>query len=382
MNIKVMLLGEKNASARVLPFLRDEEISVVASVDSEPQVLDEINRTSPDVVLAVEASPMTLRACNQIYLLRPRSIPIMIADTEDVEVVQRLLEIGVHYVLPSSMDPNELVSEIKSAYANESNRIMSLASTGTASSKSKVIMLFGAADGIGKTTLAVNLAVCLAQRKNRVAVLDYDMQFGSVGYYLGVETRNTITELIQAQANPNVDTIRQYLSFHMSGVNFLAAPTNPEDAKVVSPNQAERIIAALRVYYDYIIIDTAAGFDDVNMACIDNASTILLVTGNDIPSLRNTRKSLSILKSFVDESKLKLVVGRDTGMSIRRDSIEQALSMMVWETVPEDARTALNAANQGVPLVSGRSRSKVAREIFKMADMLDSSSDKKRERQK
>jgi pilus assembly protein CpaE len=138
------------------------------------------------------------------------------------------------------------------------------------------------------------------------------MQFGDVSAYLGMEPKGTIVDLLQEQSNPNADTIRQFLALHVSGISFLPAPVSPEDAKAVSPSQADRIIAALRVYYDYVIVDTAPGFDDITTVCIDCSSQILLVTGNDIPSLRDTKKCLLILQALTEQEKIRLIVGCDT----------------------------------------------------------------------
>ncbi len=164
MRIKIMLLGSKDTCTKLQMYLRDDEIVIVGVVTNENQILDEISKTSPDLILITETTPMTLRACHQIYLLRPRSIPIVLSDSEDKELIQKIIQSGVHYILPVQIEAIELIAELKGIYSNESNRILTLENSGTASNKSKVLMVFGAKDGVGKTTLAVNLAIKLAQR--------------------------------------------------------------------------------------------------------------------------------------------------------------------------------------------------------------------------
>jgi pilus assembly protein CpaE len=371
MKIKVLLLGKKEACTQVQLALRDEDISVAGSVSDENRVLDEISRTQPNLILVTEASPMALRACHQIYLLRPRCVPVMIADPGDHETAQKAMQAGIHYILPPGMDPIGFMTELKSIASNESNRIAAMENAGTSSNKSKVILVFGVKDGIGKSTLAVNLAVKLAEKKNKVVLLDYDLQFGDVATLLGQEPKNTILELIQEQSNPNADVIRQFLTLHVSGVSFLPAPHSPEYANMITAVQAERIVSALRVYYDYVLIDAASGFDDISAACIDCASIVLFVTGRDIPSIRNTKKGLSVLQALASTEKIRLVVGRcseTAGREIREEDISRVLEIPVWRTIPYDERSAVGAANQGIPLVLENGKSKICRAIAGMAD--------------
>lgn len=371
MKVKILLFGTAENCNQLEHYLRDEEITVVGGVQNENQVLDAINRFNPDIFMVAELSQVSLRACNQVYLLRPRCIPVFITDSREEGDIRSIMQAGVHYILSTDISPLELVSELKAIYSNESNRIMSLESTGKGSSKSKVLIIFGAKDGVGKTTLAVNLAVRLAQNKNKVVILDYNMQFGDVSVYLGGKTKETIIELLQEQANPNIDTIRQFLSLHVSGVHFLPSPFNPEDAGMVTAGQAERIISTLRIYYDYVIIDTNSVFNDITINCLDCSSMIFLMSGSDIPSLINTKKSLGVIRALTEEEKIKLVVGKAAKDSNKISDISRVLGIPVWNTIPYDRKSAIISANQGSPLVLSYGRSPISKAISKMVSEID-----------
>ena len=376
--IKILLLGIPEKCSQIKTQLKDEEITVVGYVVDENQVLNEINRTSPDLILITDTSPMALRSCQQIYLLRPRSVPIVISDLEDSDQMHKILQSGVHYILPENIEPINLIAELKGIYSNESNRILALENTGVKSSKSKVIMVFGPKDGVGKTTLAVNMAIKLAQRNNKVVLLDCDLQSGDVGILLGMNPRNTILELIQEQSNPNVDTIRQFLSLHLSGVSFLPNPHSPEYGASITARQIESIIAALRVYYDYVIVDTVSGFDDTSAVCIDCASSILFVTGKDVPALQNAKKSIQVLSELTDKHKIKLIIGKSYGNEITSNDVSRVLGMPVWGVMPWDEKSAVAAANQGQPLVLVNPKNKICKEISNLAEQLEGmSSDSK-----
>jgi len=369
--IKVLLLGIPEKCSQIKTQIKDEEISIVGYVVDENQVLNEINRTMPDLILITDTSPMALRSCQQIYLLRPRSVPIVLSDLENSDLMYKILQSGVHYILPETIEPINLIAELKGIYSNESNRILALENTGAKSSKSKVIMVFGPKAGVGKTTLAVNLSIKLAQKNNKVVILDYDFQSGDVGSLLGMNPRNTILELIQEQSNPNVDTIRQFLSLHLSGVNFLPNPHSPEYGASITARQAESIIAALRVYYDYVIVDAVSGFDDTSASCIDCASSVLFVTGKDVPALHNAKKSLEVLAELTDKQKIRLIVGKCCGYGISDNDVSRVLGIPVWGSIPYDEKAAVAAANQGQPLVLSYPKSKICKEISNMAERLE-----------
>ena len=384
MKIKILLLGARQNCEKLQMNLQDEELAIVGTVADENRVLDEINRTSPDLILISDVSPMALRSCQQIYLLRPRSTPIVITEIDETELIQKIMQTGVHYILPSQMAPITLISELKGIYNNEANRFLAFENAGTASNKSKVILIFGPKDGTGKSTLAVNLAVGLAQKKNKVAVLDYNFQFGDVGAMFGVEAKNTILELLQEQSNPNADIIRQFLTLHVSGVNFLSSPHSPEYSDTISPIQAEKIITALRVYYDYVIVDVFSGFNDITAVCIDCASMILFVTCKDIPALRSAKKALSVIQALAGQEKIKLIIGRCGEGSIRDDDVSRALSFQIWHSIPSEEKAAVSAANQGNPIILEYPKSKISKAIAEIADKLDTSpvlsSDKKQKK--
>jgi pilus assembly protein CpaE len=168
-----------------------------------------------------------------------------------------------------------------------------------------------------------------------------------------------------------VDTIRQFLSLHLSGVSFLPNPHSPEYGASITARQIESIIAALRVYYDYVIIDAVSGFDDTSAVCIDCASSILFVTGKDVPALQNAKKSMQVLAELTDKHKIKLIIGKSYGNEITSNDVSRVLGMPVWGAIPWDEKSAVAAANQGQPLVLVNPKSKICKEISNLAEQLE-----------
>lgn len=374
MEVKVLIFAEDNTTQRLFPLLQDDDIKMVGRVNDENKVLDTITKSRPDVVL-ISSNNMNLllRVCQQIYLLRPRSVPVVITDEYTHETIQRVMQTGVHYILPIQIDSTTLVAQIKGIQTNESARLMALENTSTTDWKSQVITVFSSKGGVGRTTVATNLAIKLAQKKRKVAILDFDMEFGEVASSMRIETRNTISELLQEQSSPNADTIRKYMSMHSSGVNVLPAPSSPEFAEHISSSQVEKIISVLRVYYDYLIIDTSMGFNGINLSCFDVSSMILYITGMDLATLRRTKKGLSIVNSLVGDEKIRLLVAKEEPSRVKLRDVSKALEFPLWHSIPFEQKLALEAVNQGRPIVIDSVSSKVSRSYQKIANEIDQS---------
>lgn len=377
MKLRVLIFSSDETSGYIHSLLSSDQIELVGNVKDENIVLDEISRKHPDIILVVVTDYINkaLRTCQQIYLLRPRTIPVVLSDENDPINLRKIMQTGVHYILPLSIDSESLIEQLSGIYSNEMTRIIAMENTSAATWKSKLIVIFGAQGGIGKTALAANLAVKLAQRKRKVMLLDYDLQFGDLNVFMGIDSKDTISDLLQEQSNPNADTIRRFCSLHASGVNLLACPRSPEFAEGISVMQTERIAASLRSYYDYVIVDTAASFSDINLSCFDAASEILFVTDMDIAALRNSKKAITVLKSLVDEKKIRLIIGKQYAGNISIANVANALEMPIWASIPLEQKTMVDALNQGIPVVLDAPNSRVSKAYTTIANQLDQSTE-------
>lgn len=371
--VRILAIGDEYATQRIRNLLVDDDFDIRIGPFDEDEVLNMITKANARIViLEDDGSGSFYRCCQQIYMLRPRTIPVVLMSDRSQEKVDRLLQTGVHHFLSDSLTAEQFVQSMKAIYLNESTRLVSMENTSGEHNKSKIIMVYGAKDGIGKTSFAVNLAVSLAQDKQKVAILDLDLQYGDANVFFGIESRTTISELVQEQATIGIDVIRQHMALHASGVNILCAPRSPEFAEGITGDQVEKILAAMRSYYDYVILDIPPVFNDINVSCIDAASNILFLTGGDISALRNSRKALYLLLALTRKEKIKLIVGKERENEIKTAVISKTLEFPVSATLPYDHKTITSSLNLGKPVVTNMPGSKYSKAIKVVSSMINS----------
>lgn len=378
MKIKVLIISKINKNINALrSMINDEEILVIGESVGGSVALDKIENTSPDIILMTLGAGDTdvLNLAERITLHRPRTYVILVAENLDVKTMQDAVKVGCHNIIELPETQKEFSDYIKTVYNNETIRIKSLGEKEALLWSSTVITIFGAKGGIGKSTLAANLAVKLAEKRKKVALVDLDLQFGDLHIYLDIEPKDTIIELVQDVVTPNIDSVRSYMNVHSSGVHVLCAPKSPEYAELVSAEKVQGLLSLLRNYYDYVIVDTAPSFSDVTMTAIESSSIIFFVTGLDISILRNSKISVSILESLNQTDKIRIIVNRAVDMnSITINDVQRIIGYPIWAKLPSDYKVAVNALNRGIPFVTGAPKSKLSESISGLVNILTSGS--------
>lgn len=154
---------------------------------------------------------------------------------------------------------------------------------------------------------------------------------------------------------------------------MLFGPKSPEYADVIGGKNIDKIISILRNYYDYVIIDTAVGFSEVNLALLDLCSRILFVSQSDLCTLRNTKKAFLLLRSLNMEQKLKVAImeqpAKNNGVGMA--DVERVLGHKVDLTVSRDDKTMTACLNQGRPVVLAAGKSKLAADYIAVAELVE-----------
>ncbi|KPJ49850.1 MAG: hypothetical protein AMJ38_02710 [Dehalococcoidia bacterium DG_22] len=235
-----------------------------------------------------------------------------------------------------------------------------------------VVTVFGAKGGIGKTTIAANLATALAQvTGGSVALADMDTQFGDVAIMMDIPVERTIVELARRADEIDRELVRDYLVRHWSQVRILPAPFEPSQWRDVTPDQMGKIIGVLAQTHDFVVVDTPASFNDIVAVALDKANIVLLVTSMDISSIKNTVVVLKLLaSSSFPQEKLKLTINHASAANtLKEEDIKSVLNQEVFWRIPYDEGVGAGV-QLGKPVVMARPGARVSQSILDLAAFL------------
>jgi pilus assembly protein CpaE len=374
MKINVLLISKlESTTDQLKALIADEEISVVGQSPGGSKALDKVENLSPDIVVMTlgvgELDVLSLT--ERILLNKPRSFIILLMEQMNIETLQQATRVGAHNIAEFPTSAKQFSDYIKSVYTSETARLNALKEKTNLSWMSRVITVFGSKGGLGKTTIAVNLATKLAEKKKKVALVDLDLQFGDVHIFLDIDPKDTIAELVSEVYAPSIDSVRSYMVLHANGVHVLCAPKSPEYAEIVTAEKVQSLLSLLRSYYDYVIIDTASSFNETTLTAIESSSTVLFVTGLDISILRNSKLSMSILESLSQKEKVKVVVNRTVdGNTITLSDVQNIIGCPIMAKLPIDYKGAVSALNRGIPLVTSAPNTKLSQALSEVAVLL------------
>jgi Flp pilus assembly protein, ATPase CpaE len=376
--IKVVVVDDsletRNNIKMLLSF--EKRIEIIGEAENGDEAVFIAKEARPDILLMDINMPVKdgIKATEEITFSVPESTVIIMSVQGEQEYIKKAMSAGARDFLNKPFTGDELNRTILKTYELESKRreFTSVAKN-TEEIKSTVITVFSTKGGVGKTTIASNLAVGIARStKKKVALIDLDLQFGDIAIMLNVTVKNTISDLIKEIGQLDRDLMEEYLVTHFSGVRVLPAPIKPEYAEYITASHLERIINVLKEYYHYVIIDTSASFHETVLASLDISDKILFVSTLDLPTIKNIKAGLDIMETLhYPKEKIKIILNKASEQfGIKYKDFENTLKHPIWSYVPEDSQTVITSANKGFPFVMTRTETKVAKAIMGMCSEL------------
>jgi pilus assembly protein CpaE len=237
-----------------------------------------------------------------------------------------------------------------------------------------VITIAGASGGVGCTSLAVNLGCILARNEeNSVVVIDLDFALGDSDVWLDIIPDYTIQDVAENITRLDYSLLKRSLTRHDCGVFLLPRPVQLDDNIKITGDQLRRVVALLKTTFTHLVIDTSKSFGPLDMAAIETAETVLLMTQLDLPCLRNVVRLMQYFEHVEGlTEKIKIVVNR-VGLEDTQISLSKALETIgreiAWQ-IPNDFATMVEARNNGVPLIMQAPRAKLTRALEVIAEQL------------
>jgi pilus assembly protein CpaE len=384
--IRVLIVDDipetRDHLTRLLGFEKD--IEVVGAAASGAEALELTTKLRPDIVLMdINMPELDGIATTELLTARvPTAAVVMMSVQGEADYLRRSMLAGAREFLVKPFSSDELTVSIRQVHAREREKLGRMAagtqdaySSAAAREPGRVVAVFSPKGGVGRTTIAVNLAVAAAAEPGaNVALVDGSFQFGDVGVLLNLNPKsNSISEAIaELDGSGEADALETYLVAHSTGARVLLAPPSPEMAELVTPAAIRRILDGLRARHDLVIVDCAAAFSDSTLTILDAADVILTVLTLEITSIKNIRLFLEIAEQLgYPTGKIELVLNRsDSALGIRVTDVEHSIGRRVDHTIVSDGRSVVYALNRGVPFVASNREAQVSRDIIRLARSL------------
>ena len=273
---------------------------------------------------------------------RPDRPVVVMSEASPNGFLRQAFEAGADDVITLPQSPEQVAFTLQKVIA----RRKGLALPGKATAP--LVAVLGPKGGTGKTLVATNLSVALAQRDANVVLVDLDLQFGDIGLALGLSPERTMYDLMKAGPPFDHEKLDRHLIRHSSGVKVLIAPTRPDQASAVSIDFLRDIYASLRTMCDAVIVDTPPGFTPEVIATIDVSTDICMVGMLDSLSLKNTKLGIETLDLMgYDTAHVSLLLNRaDSRVGITPDDVSMIVGRAPDVSVPSD-REIPRSVNEG-----------------------------------
>ena len=334
------------------------------------QVLGAVTSAAPEVIVLGPGVPFhdALDLAARFEQQRPDLVVLLVADP-GVDLWSRALRAGVRDVLAPDADGAEIREVLERASQTAGARRRAVAGPeGRDAAKGRVVTVLSPKGGVGKTTMATNVAIDLADRDpDGVVLIDLDLQFGDVASSLQIEPEHTISHTTSVLASGDAMVLKTFLHAHSDGLYVLTAPRTPAEADHITAEHTGQLIELLSSQFATVVIDTPAGLSEHALAALERSTDLVLPVSMDVPSIRALRRELTVLDELGFTSATRHLVcnfvDRRSGLTI--DDAEKTLDLGATATIAR-SRAVMVSTNAGVPILRERPRHRCSKEVRRL----------------
>ena len=298
----------------------------------------------PDIDLTA-----ALTVTEQIRLERPEAGVVLMRRRLDVTVLSQSLRSGVREVV--SADDMAALTDACQRSVELSQRLAGLGDS-TSVVDGRIVTVFSAKGGVGKTTVSTNLAAELASDGGRVLLVDLDLAFGDVGISLGLVPERTMSDVLAMSGHFDQEGLDSVVVRHSSGLHAICAPSSPAEADRIPAATVTELLRVAKHHYDYIVVDTPPAFTEHVLAAFDMSDVSILLATLDVPAIKNLRLTLDTLDllGHTRDSWVVVLNRSDTKVGLTADDVAGALHRPIAVQIPSSLAVPA-ATNRGVPIV-------------------------------
>ena len=295
----------------------------------------------------------------------------------DQAVLRRAIRIGAREFFNVPIEDEEIKLALEGFKGRREK-----AESGETFKDGKIINIIGSKGGVGTTTVAVNLAVSLAEKKSvqSVALIDMNLLFGDIPLFLEIEPKYNWSEITKNISRLDDTFLKNILSVDVSGVCVLPSPSYLSKQQMATPAIMERLLIVMRRMFDYVIVDGGQSLGDISLKILGLSDTVLLISILSLPCLSNTNKLLRTFHDlgFPPDENIRVIVNRYLKKSdISVKDAEISLEKEIFWTIPNDYQTTVTATNRGKALAQFAPREEITKNFRNLAAELGPESEKK-----
>ncbi|HEY8699884.1 MAG TPA: AAA family ATPase [Arthrobacter sp.] len=314
-----------------------------------------LDQERPEVLVLGPEVPVeeALRLATVLNVSFPE-LSVILACDPDADFLLHAMRAGIRDIVPPDSDAAQIRVLLERASQSFSSRHRTLApSQATDTNKGLVIGVFSPKGGVGKTTIATNIAIGLGKlAPMSVVIVDLDLQFGDVASGLYLNPEHTVTDAVSTAASQDSLVLKAFLTVHPGSIYALCAPATPIDADEITPDQVSRLLEQLSEQFQYVVVDTAPGLPEIGLAAMEKCTDVVWVSGMDIPSVRGLRSGLDILRQLdiLPETRHVVLNMADAKNGLTVQDLESTMGAPVDVSIPRSRAVALST-NRGIPVL-------------------------------
>lgn len=366
-----VILGDAARDTHRIRLTLNDDPDVVDSVQSMVGFLDD--HEDEDLVIIGPDIPMAVASeiAEKYRVDRPSLGVILLRRRVELSTMAEALRAGIREVVTA--DDAEALAGACSRSRGVSRQLRHQERPAADTRKARIVLVFSAKGGCGKTTLATNLAEAFASLDaGRVCLVDFNLDFGDVAIALQIEPVRTISDALGMQGGLDQHGVSSLVIPYKERFDVLLAPTQPADAEFITTELTSEVLGLLAEVYDFVVIDSPPAFSDVVLKCFDMADSYVLLTTLDMLALKNFKVTLDTLDALgYPRARWNIVLNRcDSRVGLSPEDMEQVIGAMTSARLPS-SKDVPASLNTGVTLVSASPRHPFSRAVIGLARMIE-----------